>query len=160
VLLVFGGFLRGLLVLLLLLLVLRGLLIGLLVLRGFLPRLFLRGFVVPQEVRRLLQYEQNEHDDDQNADHPHQTSQRPCSRFRLLRRAPSSAYCINFGKRQCPRVLAQRVNAPGVARVGAPVLLTLSADVPGSYGPALFTSAILFLSTVYLLILKPPGPPP
>ena len=70
------------------------------------------------------------------------------------------AYCINLGKRQCPRVLAQRVNAPGVARVGAPVLLTLSADVPGSYGPALFTSAILFLSTVYLLILKPPGPPP
>ena len=80
-LLVFGGFLRGLLVLLLLLLVLRGLLIGLLVLRGFLPGLFLRGSVVPQEVGRLLQYEQNEHDDDQNADHPPQMSQRPCSRF-------------------------------------------------------------------------------
>ncbi len=77
------------------------------------------GFVVPQEVGRQLQYEQNEYDDDQNADHDPPAFPRPCSRFRLLRRAPSFACCIKLGERQCPRVLAGESmprGSPGPAR--------------------------------------------
>lgn len=65
-----------------------------------------------------------------------------------------------YGKKDIGTIYASIVTASGVAGFGAPVLLALSADAAGSYGPALYATAGLTLAGAAIpLILRPPGSP-
>jgi hypothetical protein len=47
--------------------------------------------------------------------------------------------------------------ASGIAGFGAPLLLALTADATGSYGPALYaTAALMFLGAAIPLTMRPP----
>lgn len=66
-----------------------------------------------------------------------------------------------YGTRDVGTIYGGIITASGVAGLGAPVLLALSADATGSYDPALYASAgLALLGAVIPLVLKPPGPPP
>lgn len=62
-----------------------------------------------------------------------------------------------FGSGDVGTIYASIITASGVAGFGAPLLLALTADATGSYGPALYATALLMLAGAAIpLALRPP----
>jgi OFA family oxalate/formate antiporter-like MFS transporter len=65
-----------------------------------------------------------------------------------------SAY---YGSGDVSTIYASIMSASGVAGFGAPLLLALTADATGSYGPALYaTAALMLVGAAISLVLRPP----
>ena len=62
-----------------------------------------------------------------------------------------------YGSGDVGTIYASILFASGIASFGAPLLLALSADATGSYGPALYaTAALMFLGAAIPLAMRPP----
>jgi MFS transporter, OFA family, oxalate/formate antiporter len=62
-----------------------------------------------------------------------------------------------YGSRDVGTIYAGVITASGVAGFGAPLLLALTADATGSYGPALYaTAALMLVGAAIPLVLRPP----
>jgi OFA family oxalate/formate antiporter-like MFS transporter len=62
-----------------------------------------------------------------------------------------------YGSRDVGTIYASVITASGVAGFGAPLLLALTADATGSYGPALYaTAALMLVGAAIPLVLRPP----
>jgi MFS transporter, OFA family, oxalate/formate antiporter len=62
-----------------------------------------------------------------------------------------------YGSRDVGTIYASVITASGVAGFGAPLLLALTADATGSYGPALYaTAALMLVGAAIPLFLRPP----
>ena len=62
-----------------------------------------------------------------------------------------------YGSGDVGTIYASIITASGVAGFGAPLLLALTADVTGSYDPALYATALLMLAGATIpLVLRPP----
>ena len=65
-----------------------------------------------------------------------------------------------YGSRDVGTIYGALITASGVAGFGVPLLLALTADVTGSYGPALYaTAALMLVGAAIPLAIRPPEPP-
>ncbi len=65
-----------------------------------------------------------------------------------------------YGSRDVGAIYGGMLTATGVAGLGAPVILALSADATGSYDPALYvTAGLMLLGAVIPLVIRPPDSP-
>lgn len=65
-----------------------------------------------------------------------------------------------YGSKDVGTIYGSLITASGVAGFGAPLLLALTADATGSYGPALYaTAALMLVGAAIPLAIRPPEPP-
>jgi len=65
-----------------------------------------------------------------------------------------------YGSGDVGTIYASIITASGLAGFGVPLLLALTADATGSYGPALYATAVLMLVDAAIpLTMRPPSPP-